>query len=153
MGMLNSLREIPRVALWLGLAGLLPFFAAAILLWIPQGTAAADTLYGPAIAYGAVILSFLGGIRRGIAVPHGESRQASADLALSVVPSLAGWAALFMPQVPALCLLIAGFLAQALWDVVAVQAARVPQWFGNLRMILTSGAVLSLVAMLVRAII
>ena len=153
MGMLNSLREIPRAALWLGLGGLLPFFAAATLLWTSQGMVAANTLYGTGIAYGAVILSFLGGIRWGIAVPHGGSPQASGDFALSVVPSLAGWAALLMPQVPALCLLIAGFLAQALWDVVAVQAARVPQWFGNLRMILTAGAVLALVAMLIRAIV
>ena len=48
---------------------------------------AAGTLYGAGIAYGAVILSFLGGIRWGIAVPHGESRHASSDLALSVVPA------------------------------------------------------------------
>jgi hypothetical protein len=51
--------------------------------------------------------------------------------------------------VPALALLIAGFLMQALWDVTSVEGGRLPQWFGKLRMLLTAGAVVSLVVALV----
>ena len=62
--------------------------------------------------------------------------------------SLAGLAAVFLPAIPALALLIAGFLMQGLWDVMSVDAGRLPAWFGRLRMILTAGAVVSLVAAL-----
>jgi hypothetical protein len=42
---------------------------------------------------------------------------------------------------------------QALWDVTAVEQGRLPRWFGKLRMILTAGAVVSLIAMLLRQLI
>ena len=61
-----------------------------------------------------------------------------------------GLRAIFMPEIlPASALLIAGFLMQALWDVTSVEAGRLPRWFGKLRMILTAGAVVSLIATLV----
>ena len=71
----------------------------------------------------------------------------------SVLGSLAGLAAIFIPPVPALTLLIAGFLMQALWDVTSVEAGRLPAWFGKLRMLLTAGAVISLIAALVAVIV
>ena len=61
--------------------------------------------------------------------------------------------ALTLSAVPALALLIAGFLLQALWDVTSAEAGRLPGWFGRLRMILTGGAVVSLVAALLAVIV
>jgi hypothetical protein len=102
------------------------------------------------IVYGAVILSFLGGIRWGTAIgPYGAWTQAR-DMGMSVLPSIAGWIAVLLPPSAGLCLLLIGFLLQALWDVIDVEEGRLPSWFGRLRMMLTAVVVISLLAMLVR---
>jgi hypothetical protein len=149
----NVSTSIPGVALALGLAGLVPFVAGALALWAPLPVLTADLGLKLAIAYGAIILSFLGGIRWGTAIgPYDTGRQ-GLEFTASVLGSLAGLAALFIPPVPALTLLIAGFLLQALWDVLSVEAGRLPGWFGKLRMLLTAGAVISLTAALVAVIV
>ena len=75
------------------------------------------------------------------------------EFSASVLGSLAGLAAAFLPSIPALALLIAGFLMQGLWDVMSVDSGRLPNWFGRLRMILTAGAVISLIAALLAVIV
>lgn len=149
----NLSSAIPGTALLLGLAGLIPFAAGALALWAPLPMLDADLGLKLVIGYGALILSFLGGIRWGTALGAYASSRQSAELAASVMGSLAGLAALFIPSVPALTLLIAGFLMQALWDVTSVEAGRLPAWFGRLRMLLTAGAVISLIATLVAVIV
>ena len=80
--------------------------------------------------------------------------QRQPDAALSgIEPQGAAQAAAFLPAIPALALLIAGFLMQGLWDVMSVDAGRLPSWFGRLRMILTGGAVISLVAALLAVLV
>jgi hypothetical protein len=149
----NLSSAIPGTALLLGLAGLIPFAAGALALWAHLPMLDADLGLKLVIGYGALILSFLGGIRWGTALgPYGASRQ-SGEFAASVLGSLAGLASLFIPSVPALTLLIGGFLMQALWDVTSVEAGRLPAWFGRLRMLLTAGAVISLIATLVAVIV
>lgn len=144
--------KIPGAALVLGLAGLIPFFAAAAAQWVSIPLLAPDTGLRLAITYGAIILSFLGGIRWGTAIGPYDSGRQTVEFSASVLGSLAGLAAAFLPGIPALALLIAGFLMQGLWDVMSVDAGRLPNWFGRLRMILTAGAVVSLVAALLAVI-
>ena len=141
--------RIPAPALALGVAGLLPFAAAALAQYVSlPGLAPAFGLQ-LGIVYGAIILSFLGGIRWGTAIgPYASSRQAL-EFPASVLGSLAGLAAIFMPELLGIGLLISGFLMQALWDVTSVEAGRLPAWFGKFRMGLTAGAVSALIAMLV----
>ena len=81
------------------------------------------------------------------------AKRQSLEFATSVLASLAGFAALFLPPVLGFSLLIAGFLMQALWDVLSVEAGNLPPWFGKLRMILTAGAVVALLALLLRLLI
>jgi hypothetical protein len=149
----NVSGAIPGTALALGLAGLIPFAAGAAALWLPL----APLTPGPGLqlitAYGAIILSFLGGIRWGTAIGPYDTRRQGLELSASVLGSLAGLAAIFIPPIPALTLLIAGFLMQALWDVTSVEAGRLPSWFGKLRMLLTAGAVVSLTAALIAVIV
>ena len=133
----NSSVSIPRPALILGLGGLLPFLVSAIAVIILDG----NGLSGEGLsnefalhalgAYGAVILSFLGGVHWG-------------PLTLSVVPSLIAWPALLLGTTAMLSLLIAGFSLQYVLDRAAVERDELPAWFGRLRLMLTSGAVLSL---------
>jgi hypothetical protein len=149
----NVSNSIPGAALSLGLAGLIPFAAGAAALWAPLPVLTPDTGLKLIIGYGAIILSFLGGIRWGTAIGPYDTRRQGLEFSASVLGSLAGLAALFIPPVPALTLLIAGFLMQALWDVTSVETGRLPVWFGKLRMLLTAGAVISLIAALVAVLV
>lgn len=145
--------HIPASALLLGLAGLIPFFAAAAAQWLALPLLPPETGLRLAVIYGAIILSFLGGIRWGTAIGPYDSGRQGLEFSASVLGSLAGLAAAFLPAIPGLALLIAGFLMQGLWDVMSVDAGRLPAWFGRLRMLLTAGAVISLVAALVSLLI
>lgn len=123
-----------KAAMALALAGFLPFLA--LTLWLagitgdhPWRDATVSMLKG----YGAVILSFLGGIRWGLATAR-DDQSARRDLVLSTVPSLAGWAALALPDVYAFALLAMAFAAQGAWDQFAVHSGQAPDWFGRLRM-------------------
>ena len=145
--------QIPSAALLLGLAGLIPFAAGAASQGVALPLLTPEPGLKLIIAYGAIILSFLGGIRWGTAIGPYDSRRQGLEFTASVLGSLAGLAAIFIPPVPALTLLISGFLMQGLWDVTSVEAGRLPSWFGKLRMLLTAGAVISLIAALVAVIV
>jgi hypothetical protein len=145
--------RIPGLALALGLAGLLPFATSALSQWLIVPGVPPGLGFQAGVVYGAVILAFLGGIRWGTALgPYGPRRQAM-EFSTSVLAAVAGFAAVFMPAILGLSLLVAGFLMQGLWDVLSVEAGRLPPWFGKLRMILTAGAVISLLALLLRLLI
>ena len=96
--------------------------------------------------YGAVILSFLGGVRWGNLLFDQASLNSWLPLTLSVLPSLIAWPALLLAPVPMLALLAAGFTLQYALDVAGVKRGELPVWFGRLRLILTTGAILSLLA-------
>jgi hypothetical protein len=98
----------------LGWSGVMPFAGALAMAVVrPLWREVALTLF---IAYGAVILSFLGGARwgRGMATDVSPLRYAE-----SVLPSLIGFVALMLAHRPstALCLLAAGFLIWLLIDL------------------------------------
>jgi hypothetical protein len=131
------LPDVPTPAALLGLAGLLPFAAASLLSLQPgpAGDAAGFAL----LAYGAVILSFLGGIHWGLALA-GDGTPDWRALGIGVLPSLAGWAGLLAGGTAGLLLLTAGFLAVLAVDLGLSRNGRAPAWFARLRTLLT-GAV------------
>ena len=83
--------SIPHTAAWLGGFGLLPFVVGAVLSNI---TVTADFGHWFIIGYGAIILSFLGGIQWGVALS--ARRPGSVAYVVSIVISLVGWAATFL---------------------------------------------------------
>lgn len=145
--------RIPPAALALGLAGVVPYWAAALVV---LGDAAPSLMVqaGLAIvAYGAVGLAFLGGIRWGLAMrPVGASRQAG-ELALSIGAPLLALAALVAPPVIGVAVIIAGLLSQSLWDQISAEAGRLPGWFARLRTILTTLAVVPLLGILTQLLV
>lgn len=146
---LEDRERIPLAALVIGLLGLLPFFCGAIAAWRPE---LAPGIGGKLIVgYGAIILAFLGGIRWGTAIGPYDGRRQTLEFTASVIGSIVGLAALFVPLIPGLTLLIGSYLLHALWDVASAEAGRLPAWFGKLRMLLTAGAVFSLLLALVAA--
>lgn len=156
MSMAVELQAIPKPALVLGLGGLIPFVGAAILVWwsLPVGQWLPEWLVRERNSsqlatlalggYGAVILSFLGGVRWGnVLFDHASLRQWM-PLILSVVPSLIAWPALLLTPVPMLAVLAAGFTLQYALDVAGGKRGELPAWFVRLRLMLTSGAIISL---------
>jgi Protein of unknown function (DUF3429) len=123
-------------------AGLLPFLAAAAMTLFTGGSYRGWIAEEVATVYGAVILSFLGGIRWGAALERGPA----ATLAVSVVPSLIGFISLWMEPVTALITLIAGFLIQFGWDAMSGDA--LPEWFLRQRMGVTIAAASSMIVVL-----
>lgn len=149
--MLHNVTDSDRfrpVALALGLAGIVPYWLAALIVLTDLGPLEADWVVWAVIAYGAVGLAFLGGIRWGFALRSAGDRRQAWELTLSTGPSLAGFAALMTPPVIGVSVLIAGLLAQALWDQICADTGRLPVWFARLRMVLTCLAVVPLLAIL-----
>lgn len=142
---------MPAVALWLTLAGLLPFAVPAGLLWmLPADPVLSGQAALALLVYSALILSFLGGVRWGAEInAQGSGGIPRAPiLALSVLGALAGWAfVLFGVLTGALWLALAmaagAHILQGYWDA---DGAGLPRWFRRLRIIAATGAVLSLVA-------
>ena len=132
-------RSIPTPALALGLGGLLPFAAGAIASWLPHVGLAAIGLAALG-AYGAVILSFLGGVRWGAVLFDEAALERWTPLVLAVLPSLVAWVALLAPPAPMLALLLAGLLGQYALDRSAARSGALPAWYARLRTILTAGA-------------
>jgi hypothetical protein len=145
--------RIRPAAMALGLAGCVPYWAAALVVLGEIGPLSAPWAVWGIIAYGAVGLAFLGGIRWGLALrPLGAHRQAW-EIALSTAAPLAGFAALVVPPVIGISVLIAGLLTQALWDQMCADTGRLPVWFARLRVVLTSLAVLPLLAVVGRLVL
>jgi hypothetical protein len=133
---------IPRAVLTYGLLGLIPFLAPPVagMLW-PELKPLATTLL---TFYGALILSFLGGARWGLAVSG--NAPSAIDVTLAMIPTLAGLGLLLFPDPTRQTQLfgLAGALAlHWLWDI---RGTGLPVWYGRLRTTLTAGAVLGLVS-------
>ncbi len=132
----------PPTVLACGLLGIIPFWSAtAASLLAPAWTGVAAALQA---LYAALILSFLGGARWGLAV-----RDAAPDpavVALSMTPTLAGLAVLVFThgQMRLRLFVLAALLAlNWAWDVTARDA---PPWYARLRSVLTLGAAAGLIA-------
>lgn len=114
-----------RLLTW---GGVLPFVATWLVAAVrPDWRAAAEAAF---IAYGAVILSFLGGARwgRGLALRESPRRFVEA-----VLPSLVGFAALLLLHAPAwaLAVLAVGF---ATWLHLDLRDRRWPTAYRSLRL-------------------
>ncbi len=144
-------RSLPLFALLLGIAGLVPFAGCGLLAVAPNGDRAAFAL----VAYGAVILAFLGGVHWGFALEDPVGRGERGRLILGVLPSLAGWVALLLSAAfnteAGLGLLIVGFAGTMIVENRAAKAGLVPSGYLTLRYALTAGVgVVLVLALLLR---
>jgi hypothetical protein len=142
---------IPRPALILGLAGLLPFvWGAATALSAPladmgRGILGQRLVGQPGlIAYGTVILCFMSGVLWGFAARAAPQR--ALPYALSVLPAL--WVFFLVGGGPtaALVSLLLGFVAMLVFDLQFVLWGLAPGWWMRLRLILTAVAAACLAA-------
>jgi hypothetical protein len=136
---------LARTGRILAFAGFIPF--AVLALWLygiapdhPWRQGTINLLTG----YAAATLSFLGGIRWGIAM-LGGSGERRRDLMLSAVPPLVGWAALAIKPPLVFVLLAVAFAAQGAWDSLTLPPGAAPDWFRRVRIQLTIMAVAAMV--------
>ena len=140
----------PASALWLGGFGAVPFVALAVAAWIlaePAARAASDAI----VAYGAVVLSFIGGSYWGFAsirMTEGRTPKADRLLVLSVVPSLVGWASLLLATPWSVALLAVAFLGVLFVDRWVLAIAFAPPWWVRLRLPLSATVAACLLAAL-----
>lgn len=122
-------RQIPASAAWLGGLGLIPFGAAALVTMIADDSQLRLLALRAFVAYSAVILAFLGGVRWGAALGEAGWRA----LSLSVVPSLIAFGCLLIEPDVALKLLALTYAVVGVFDVLRRPAPEWPAWFMKLR--------------------
>ena len=137
---------IPRAALLLGLAGLIPFVWSLATVLSPDLSALGLRWFGPrfigpyvGLAYGTVILAFMSGVLWGFAVRAGKN--AGLFYTLSVLPAL--WAFFFVGDGPvhAALWLAAGFAGLLGLDWVFGRQGLTPPWWMTLRVGLTTAVI------------
>jgi hypothetical protein len=134
---------MPVSARALGFGGLLPFVGLAIATLVDPARA---SLWNQALmAYGAIILSFVGALHWAFAMTAGglSEPERAGRFAWSVMPALIAWAALLFAasSVPlAVSLLLLGFWLHYLQDRMLAHRADLPAWYLPLRLTLTAVA-------------
>lgn len=96
------------------------------------------------IIYAVAILSFLGGVRWGVALGYENQEQARRDYVLAVLPALIGWGAALLSAPADLWTLAIAFLLLGLLDYGMSCRTVAPEWYGNLRLGLSAAVTLLL---------
>ncbi|PVA10905.1 DUF3429 domain-containing protein [Pelagivirga sediminicola] len=135
---------LPRSALILGLAGLVPFLWGAITVLSPDLALWTIRAIGPRFAgpyvmlfYGAIILAFMSGVLWGFATKL-EGAQAGAGYVLSVIPALWAFFTTGGGPVSAGVSLMAGFAGLLGIDWLFWRYGVAPGWWMQLRVPLTA---------------
>lgn len=137
-------QSLPPGAAALGYAGLLPFAAAALGVALLDGELR-DLAARALLAYGAVILSFLGAVHWGLTLRR-RANGATRSLVVGVLPALAAWCALLLDVRHGLALLVVAFGAFWLYEHRVLGDGVLPGAYLRLRRSLTL-AVCSLLAL------
>jgi hypothetical protein len=135
--------RIPRAALGLGFAGVIPFVWGAATETVPSLAVAAYQVVPPVFVgavvlatYGTVILSFMSGVLWGFAA-RAANGGAAVGYALSVLPAL--WAFFMVRDASdtSLIWLATGFAALLALDWSFARQGLAPDWWMRLRVLLT----------------
>ncbi|MEM8754320.1 MAG: DUF3429 domain-containing protein [Pseudomonadota bacterium] len=133
---------VPRPALALGLAGLIPFLYGAFAASAPD--AAFAGLEGPRVltTYGLIIFAYMSGCLWGFAAAKG--RATWVWMGLAVAPAVVVFLALAAEPDGALGTLLMAFPALLIFDFAFWRANLAPRWWMTLRLILTAVVTLCL---------
>lgn len=134
---------IPKSALLLGLAGLVPFIACALAGLTGWPGVFATMADRAMLHYGIIILAFMSGVLWGFATKV-EGRAAAVGYGLSVMPALwAFFTTMGGPETSFLALM-AGYAGLLYLDFHFWRRGLAPSWWMRLRLILSSGVLASL---------
>ncbi|KAJ6161209.1 hypothetical protein N7470_004605 [Penicillium chermesinum] len=163
-----SLSEVPKDALYLGMAGVVPYLVTslqtvALSFEINRAAAAGDGLIFSGqsaelmlhmlepiqVGYGAVILSFLGAIHWGLEWAGYGGRFGYRRYAAGIIAPAVAWPTLLLPVEYALISQFLAFTFLYYNDARAAAAGRAPHWYGMYRFVLTFVVGASIVATLI----
>ncbi|XP_039258424.2 transmembrane protein 69-like [Styela clava] len=149
-GYFSSLFQVwrtPAPAFLTGIAGLVPFVAAPSYLYF-IASSFHPFLISAQLAYGAIILSFIGGIRWGFVIPyrHGSTHMVTwRGISWSCVPALMAWGGILLPDLTGGLLMVSVGLLVSLYNDLRL-FGDYPKWMLGLRCLLTTVAVVTLIA-------
>lgn len=150
-----SLKDVPKEAYYMGLAGTIPYLATSLttvlcayeinhsvagqgmLLSEYSATHILHLLEPIQIGYGASIISFLGAIHWGLEWAKYGGVQGYSRYAIGVFAPIAGWSATLMPIEYALITQFLSFTTLYLIDTRAALKGWTPPWYREYRFILT----------------
>ena len=127
---MNQRPTAPQAARQLGYAGAIPFVAGA-LACLPFAGSLREWGVLLLLDYGAIILSFMGGVHWGAAMLRDDT--SLAPLGKSVAPSLLALVATLIGGRTGLFLLASGFAGLLFYDENETAVGRVPSWYPSLR--------------------
>ncbi|XP_035107196.1 transmembrane protein 69 [Callithrix jacchus] len=147
---ISYLPESPKPALYITVAGLIPFVAPPLVMLMTKTYI--PILAFTQIAYGVSFLSFLGGIRWGFALPEGSPAKPDVlNLANSTTPLLFSWIAFLfsekLGEAEAIVTIIMGLGIALHLEVFLLP--HYPNWFKALRLVVTLVATFSLIITLI----
>lgn len=135
--------RIPRPALLLGLAGLVPFLWSAATHLSPALSSWAAQVLSPmflgayvGLTWGTMVLTFMSGVLWGFAT-KAEGREATVAYTLSVIPALWGFVMVSDASDISAIFLAAGFVGLLLLDAMFAAWGLAPRWWLRLRVMLT----------------
>jgi hypothetical protein len=149
----RNLLEMPLLAILLSVLGLIPFIACGLVALGPDPIMA-SRMMSALIAYGAVVLSFVGGVHWGFELQssHENPFVHRARLGLGVIPLLVAWVALLLPLVASswvsLIMLIAAYIGAVLVEHRAAERDLVPPRYLWLRWGFTVVAIAMMITVL-----
>ncbi|GIC90758.1 DUF3429 domain-containing protein [Aspergillus udagawae] len=163
-----SLEGTPKEAIYLGLAGVIPYLATSLetvylSYEINRATATGDGLIFSGqtaelmlhmlepiqVGYGAVILSFLGAIHWGLEWAGYGGKHGYRRYAAGVIAPAVAWPTLLLPVEYALISQFLAFTFLYYNDARAAAHGRAPHWYGMYRFVLTFVVGASIVASLI----
>ena len=134
---------IPRSALLLALAGLIPFVVCAGVGLSGNQVVLRGAEDVIMLRYGIIILAFMSGVLWGFAT-NANGRRATVAYSLSVLPALWAFFTAVGPTPQALAALIPGFYGLLALDFFFWRAALAPPWWMRLRLPLTAVVMVTL---------
>ncbi len=136
---------------WLiGLISVLPLWLCAYATYRPLVDFSPVTALALAPIYGGIYLSFIGGAKWGLVSAGTNLPRPALQMLLSFVFLLAGFAAVILPAVIGLSILLIGFILMALWDLIHSQAGVIVFWYAKLRIWITIFIVAPLLTLLLK---
>ncbi|KAE8321450.1 hypothetical protein BDV39DRAFT_185747 [Aspergillus sergii] len=163
-----SLSDVPKEALYLGMAGVIPYVATSLetvylsyeinraaslgdgLIFSGQSAELMLHMLEPIqVGYGAVILSFLGAIHWGLEWAGYGGKLGYKRYAAGVIAPAVAWPTLMFPVEYALISQFLAFTFLYYNDARAAAAGRAPAWYGMYRFVLTFIVGASIVASLI----
>ena len=142
-------QKIPSAAQGFGYVGLVPLIAGAIAVWTSE-VAEVGVVAEAMLFYSATVLSFLGGVRWGLALNNPRSARMASSLTIGIFPPLVAWVMLLIDLQWGLLGTAVAFALMYGSDLFAAKEGTAPPWYPTLRLPLTIAADVALLLIFAR---